>query len=177
VGGVVGGVAGISIIAAVIFFYLRRRRSRARSAATPGFGASQPPIDETKQPLTEEGINTVSSLPGTSSMPGTPGAPMRLYVRAFIPDSPPCTLCAHHACFLPFFFFLIRRTRMIQLRSLGLSSLQPDPCRHRTGPETPCKPRGHRDITVCLLSDFAPMNHWSPRSGVRHVLYYFIPFP
>jgi hypothetical protein len=104
VGGVVG-VAGISIIAAVIFFYLRRRRSRARSAATPGFGASQPPIDETKQPLTEEGINTVSSLPGTSSMPGTPGAPMRLYVRAFIPDSPPCTLCAHHACFLPFFFF------------------------------------------------------------------------
>ncbi|KAI0275677.1 hypothetical protein BGY98DRAFT_44273 [Russula aff. rugulosa BPL654] len=79
VGGVVGGVAGISIIAAVIFFYLRRRRSRARSAATPGFGASQPPIDETKQPLTEEGINTVSSLPGTSSMPGTPGAPMRLY--------------------------------------------------------------------------------------------------
>jgi hypothetical protein len=56
---------------------------------------------------------------------------------------------------------------MIQLRSLGtkgLCSHQPplkDPCRHTTtGPETPWpprKPRGHRDIMVCLLSDFALM--------------------
>ncbi|KAN0119096.1 hypothetical protein V8E52_004543 [Russula decolorans] len=81
VGGVVGGVAAISIAVAVIFFYLRRRRrSRAPSAAAPGVGASQPPVDEIKQPLTEEGTNTGSSLLlGTSSMSGTPGAPMRLY--------------------------------------------------------------------------------------------------
>ena len=57
-----------------------------------------------------------------------------------------------------FLFFMIHRTRMIQLRSLGLCSHQPDPCRHRTGPETPCKPRGHRDITVYLLSDFGLRN-------------------
>jgi hypothetical protein len=103
VGGVVGGVAAISIAAAVIFFYLRRRRSRARSAATPGVGASQPPVDETKQPLTEEGTITGSSLPGTSSMPGSPGAPMRFYVRVFNPNPPPRTpVCS----FLPFFFFI-----------------------------------------------------------------------
>ena len=91
VGGVVGGVAAISIAVAVIFFYLRRRRrrSRAPSATVPGVGASQPPMDEIRQPLTEEGTNTGLSLPGTSSMPGTPGAPMRLYVRVFIPNPLP----------------------------------------------------------------------------------------
>lgn len=78
VGGVVGGVAAISIAVAVIF-YLRRRRSRAPSAASPGVSAPQPAPDEIQQPLTEEGMNAGSSLPGTSSMPGTPGAPMRLY--------------------------------------------------------------------------------------------------
>ena len=142
VGGVVGGVAAISIAVAVIFFYLRRRRSRAPSAAAPGVGASQPPMDEIKQPLTDEGTNTGSSLPGTSSMPGTPGAPMRLYVRVFIfvPNPPPRTcVCLSHVLS----YSLIRRTRMIQLRSLctkGLCShrLPPkNPCCHTTGPETP----------------------------------------
>jgi hypothetical protein len=106
VGGVVGGVAAISIAVAVIFFYLRRRRrSRAPSAAAPGVGASQPPVDEIKQPLTEEGTNTGSSLLlGTSSMSGTPGAPMRLYVRVFIPNplSRSC-MCSSHV--LSSFFF------------------------------------------------------------------------
>jgi hypothetical protein len=98
VGGVVGGVAAISIAVALIFFYLRRRRSRAPAAA-PGAGASQPPIDEIKQPLTEGGTNTGSSLPGT------PGAPMRLYVRVFIPNPPPRSfVCSSHA-FLPVFFW------------------------------------------------------------------------
>jgi hypothetical protein len=40
-------------------------------------------MDETIQPLTEEGTITGSSLLGTSSMPGTPAAPMRFYVRIF----------------------------------------------------------------------------------------------
>jgi hypothetical protein len=179
VGGVVGGVAAISIAVAVIFYLRRRRRrSRARSAATPGVGASQPPVDETKQPLTEEGANTGSSLPGTSSMPGTPGAPMRLYVRVFffsfaILRAP---VCAHRN-----FFIYIHRTRMIQLRSLGTKGLchRPplkDPCRHTTRPETPCRPPGHRDITVCLLSD-SLMNHRSHRSDVHHLYHYLIPLP
>ncbi len=90
VGGVVGGVAAISIAVALIFFYLRRRRSRTPSAAAPGVGASQPPMDEIQQPLTEEATITGSSLP-TSSTHGTPGAPMRLYVRVFVPN-PLCVL-------------------------------------------------------------------------------------
>ena len=102
VGGVVGGVAAIAIIAAVIFFYLRRRRSRARSAVTPGVGASQAHMDETKQPLTEEGTTSGSPPPGTS-MPGTPGAPMRFYVRVFMPDFPPRSCVFITCAFLLFF--------------------------------------------------------------------------
>ncbi len=175
VGGVVGGVAAISIAVAVIFFYLRRRRSRAPSAAALGVGASQPPVDELKQPLTEEGTNTGSSLPGTSSMPGTPGAPMRLYVRVFISS----TALLYVLITCTFLRFLIRRTRMIQLHFLatkGICSHRPllkDPRRHTTRSETPWPPRkpwGHRGITVCLLSDFALMNHRSHRSGVQHIV-------
>ena len=176
VGGVIGGVAAISIAAAVIFFYLRRRRhSRAPSVAAPGVGASQSPVDEIK-PLTEEGTYTGSSLPGTSSMPGTPGAPMRLYVRVFVHNSPPRSYVRSlHVLSYPF-FLLLCRTRMIQLRSLGTKGfcshqLPPkDPCHHITRSETPWlprKPRGPRDTMVCLLSDFALMNHRSYRSGVR----------
>jgi hypothetical protein len=85
VGGVVGGVAAISIAVAVSFFYLRRRRSRAPSAAAPGVGASQPPVDEIKH--------------------GTSGAPMRLYVRAFIPNPPPRScMCSSHVLSCVFFF-------------------------------------------------------------------------
>ena len=124
VGGVIGGVAAIFIAVAVIFFYLRRRqrrrRSRAPSVATPGVGASQPPMDEIKQPLTEGETNTGSSLPGTSSMPGTPGAPMKLYVRSHTSTA---LLCVLITCT----FFYMRRTRMIQLRSLGTKGL----CSHR----------------------------------------------
>lgn len=178
-GGIIGGVAAISIAAAVIFFYLRRRRhSRAPSVAAPGVSASQSPVDEIK-PLTEEGTNTGSSLPGTSSMPGTPGAPMRLYVRVSIHNSPPRSCVRSlHVLSHPF-FLLLCRTRMIQLRSLGTKrfcSHRPplkDTCRYITGSETPWlpprKPRGPRDIMVYLLSDFALMNHRSYRSAVRDV--------
>jgi len=53
---------------------------------------------------------------------------------------------------------------MIQLPSLGTKELSrhrprlKDPCRRTAEPEptwSPCKPRGRRDITVYLLSDFA----------------------
>jgi hypothetical protein len=150
VGGVIGGIAAISIAAAAIFFYLRRRRSRARSAATPGVGASRPPVDEIKQPLTEVGTITGSTLPGTS--PGSPAPPMRFYVRVSIPNPPPrISVCS---------FFYIRRTQMIQLHSLGLHSHPPPFKDHRMGPETLCPPcKRHRDITVCLPSDFAIMDH------------------
>ena len=97
-GGVVGGVAAISIAVAVIFFYLRRRRLRAMSAAAPSIGASKSPMDEINQPLTEEGTNTGSSLPGT------PGAPMRLYVRVSIPNPPPrSSVCSSRVLSYHFF--------------------------------------------------------------------------
>ena len=69
---------------------------------------------------------------------------------------------------------------MIQLRSLctkGLCNHQPplkDPFRRTTGPETPWslrKPRGHRDTTVCLLSDFALVNIDHIATGIRALLF------
>jgi hypothetical protein len=98
VGGVIGGVAAISIAVVAIFLYRRRRHSRA----APGVGASQSPTDDIIKPLTVEGTNTGSSLPATSSLPGTPGASMRLYVRDCVPI-PFARLCVLTACaLLPF---------------------------------------------------------------------------
>jgi hypothetical protein len=99
VGGVVGAVTATTVAVAAIFFYLRRRRSRAPSTAALGVGASQPPVDEIKQPLTEEGTNTGSSLPGTSPM-----SP-KVYVRVFIPNSPArSSVCSSHVLSSAFFF-------------------------------------------------------------------------
>jgi hypothetical protein len=83
VGGVVGGVAVISLAAIAIFFFRRQRRPEAPAPVAPSvFGASQPPMDEVQQPLTMDDRYTTSSFPGTigSSIPGTPGATMRIYV-------------------------------------------------------------------------------------------------
>ncbi|KAF8465585.1 hypothetical protein DFH94DRAFT_782747 [Russula ochroleuca] len=80
-GGVVGGVAAISIAVAAIFFFLRRQQPQAPSAAVPGVGPFQPPMDEIQRPLTDNETYTAytaSSVPA-SSLPGTPVVPMRLY--------------------------------------------------------------------------------------------------
>jgi len=78
----VGGVAVISLAAIAIFFFRRQRRPEAPAPVAPSFfGASQPPMDEIQQPLTMDDRYTTSSVPGTigSSIPGTPGATMRIY--------------------------------------------------------------------------------------------------
>jgi hypothetical protein len=92
VGGAVGGVAVIAVGAIVIILLLRRQRPQApapvaTSMAPPGIGASQRPMEEIQQPLTMDDAYT-ASIPGSSSMPGTPvtplapaspATPMRLY--------------------------------------------------------------------------------------------------
>jgi hypothetical protein len=104
VGGAVGGVAIISLAGIAIMFFLRRRRPEAPApVAPPVFGASQPPMDEIRQPLTMDNEYATSSIPGTigSSIPGTPGASMRIYVR--VPCSVACLVSMRVACsFLPF---------------------------------------------------------------------------
>jgi hypothetical protein len=83
VGGAVGGVAAISIAVAAIFFFMRRERTQAPIAATPGVGAFQPPMEEIQQPLADD-----STYAG-STMPGTPVVPMKLYVCfSFAPIRP-----------------------------------------------------------------------------------------
>jgi len=75
VGGVVGGVALISLII-VLGFFLRWRRREA-----PVAGASQPPMDEIKEPLQMDDRDMASSteIIGSSSTPGTPAVPVRIY--------------------------------------------------------------------------------------------------
>lgn len=192
VGGVVGGVAAISIGAfGVVFFLLRRKRSQAPTAA-PGFGASQPPMDEIQRPLTDEGMYTASSLPGTvssppgtmSSLPGTPIVPMRLYVSVSCPITRRASVCSSHV--LSFFFQL--RTRMTQPRSLGTKEFRNHrppllkvPYRLTVEPETPwppCRPRGHRghrgDIMACLPSNSASRSHRSHRRSPVWVVLLFL---
>ena len=78
-GGVVGGIAAISIAAAALFFFLRRRqRQQAPQAATFVVdGPSLPHMDESRRPLSDD----MSFVP--TSVPETPSTPMRLYVRVF----------------------------------------------------------------------------------------------
>ena len=178
VGGVVGGVAVIGGLAAIaIGLFLRRRSSEAPApVAPPVVGTYQPPMDEIQQPLTMDDGYT-ASIPGTigSSMPGTPLAQMRIYVRVSCPIyAPHFYVCSSHALS----FFLTLRIRMIHLRSLGTKEFrrhQPPlkiPYRRSMEQETPwlrCRPHGHRVTTACLLSDFELRRHRSTeKSWVRH---------
>lgn len=105
IGGAVSAVVIISLLAIAIGFFLRRRRRNAPSSvAPPVVGASQPPVDETQQPLTMAGGHSASSIPGTIgslSTPETPVVPM-MNVRVS------CSTCAHCMRFLthPFFFLI-----------------------------------------------------------------------
>ena len=82
VGGVVGGVVAISIAVVAIAFSLRRQDPQAPSAAPPGVGVSQPPMDKFQRPLTDNGMHTASTLTGT------PAVPVKVYVRAFVSHHP-----------------------------------------------------------------------------------------
>ena len=85
-GGVVGGIAAISLIVAGLFFYRRRRRLLASSAVpvSPGGGSSNAfsPMDQVPLPISDHGT-LASSIPDTTS-------PMRTYVRVFVPPSSTC---------------------------------------------------------------------------------------
>lgn len=104
-----GGVVVIGAIAAIaIGLSLRSRRSGAQApVAPPVVGASQPPMDEIQQPLTMDDGYPASSISGTigSSMPGTPVAPMRFYVRVSCQVTRRASMCAHRMRFLIHSFF------------------------------------------------------------------------
>jgi len=74
-GGVVGGVAAISIAVVAVFFFLRRQRAKAPSSTYAVGGMPQPQMDEYRQPLSDDGTGTY--IP--PSTPGTPVTSMKLY--------------------------------------------------------------------------------------------------
>jgi hypothetical protein len=146
-GGVVGGIAAISIAAAALFFFLRRRQhQQAPQAATFVVdGPSLPHMDESRRPLSDN----ISFVP--TSVPETPSTSMRLYVRAFH-----AFVAFVRACVL---IFCTLRIQVTRLRSLDTNHLRPGRMylTHRTETETTwptCKYRGHLDITACPLFDF-----------------------
>jgi len=148
-GGVIGGIAFISIAALAVFYFLRRQRRKTPSVTYPVDGVPQPQMEEFQQPLSDDGTGTY--VP--PSAPGTPVTPMKLYVCVFVPW---LYLCMN-------FFFRTLRTRMTRLRSLGTNRVGPGQMSlphhlgHRTTPElepeTPWH-QGHQGIMVCPLFDF-----------------------
>ena len=111
---------------AVIFFYLQT--FTGASSGRPCIPAAH---GRTRQPLTEVGTNHVymghrRCLPLPASR--TPGAPMTFYVGVFIPNPPPrsSVLITWHVLS----YILIRRTRMIQLRSLCSKGICQGICSH-----------------------------------------------
>jgi hypothetical protein len=117
-GGIVAGALVISITAAIIIFYLRRRHPTASSAST-----SQAPL-EVQQPLTPE-----VTFPSNSALrPEPPVTPMRLYVRGF-------RAFAVVACVLMFgsLFLGTRRIRTFRPHSQSLRQWRVSPLpSHRT---------------------------------------------
>jgi hypothetical protein len=84
-GGVVGGVAAISLLVAGLFFYRRRRSLLASSVSvSPGDGSSNAfsPMDQVPQPVSDHGA-LASSFPDATSL-------MKPYVRVFVPSSSTC---------------------------------------------------------------------------------------
>jgi hypothetical protein len=170
-GGVVGGIAVVSVLVAAIFFFLRRRRSRASSAASADDVALNPHMGQVQRPVSDDGTVT-ASFPETTAL-------MKPYVRVFGPPSPDCV------CSL---FVLTLRTRMTQLRFPGTKELQ---TRHTfllktrstsllkyrpTETYTPlpaCRAPKQRDIAACPLSDHAL---WSHRSILARTALLFLSF-
>jgi hypothetical protein len=90
IGGVIGGIAVISILVAALFFYRRRRRSLVSS---PVFeGDIDPHMDQVSRSASSQG--TVSSY-----SPVTPTSLLRPYVHIFIFSSSSACVCSHNAHF------------------------------------------------------------------------------
>ena len=82
-GGIVGGIAAVSIVAAALFFY--RRRSMVAPTASAGDGVFDPHMDQVQWPISSQ--ETSTTLPGTST------SPMKTYVHVFAPPVP--RVCTH----------------------------------------------------------------------------------
>jgi hypothetical protein len=93
-GGVVGGVAAVSIAAVALFFFLRRQHPKAPSSTYGVGGMPQPQMDEYRQPMSDDGTGTYVA----PSAPGTPVTPMKLYVRIFVPSSDLCSHVGFFSC-------------------------------------------------------------------------------
>ena len=96
VGGVLGAIIVLAIIAALgIYFYLRRKRRNVASPASSVNAALSPDgpavvLDSSLQVHTEAGGNVVMSYNGVVTSPWLPEAPktsMADYVRVFVPSS------------------------------------------------------------------------------------------
>ncbi|KAI0246498.1 hypothetical protein BJV78DRAFT_148240 [Lactifluus subvellereus] len=72
-GGAVGGVAAIAVASLAVFFWLRRKRPQAPSAAFVVDGPPQPLMGEVRPPGSDDGTH------GPSSIHETPASPMKLY--------------------------------------------------------------------------------------------------
>jgi len=97
-GGIIGGIAAISILVAALLFYLRRRRSLTPTVVFEGDGARH--MDQVQLPISDQGI-LAETLPET--MP-----PLTPYVNVFVPLN--CDYVS--SCLL-----LTLRTRMTQRRT------------------------------------------------------------
>ena len=106
-GGVIGGIAVISILVAVLFFYRRRRRSLAQSPVFDGDIALDSHVDQVSRSISTQG--TVSSC-----FPETPISQMRPYISIFDPPLISASVCSHSSLFL-----LTLSAWITQLRTLS----------------------------------------------------------
>jgi hypothetical protein len=148
----VGGIAIVSIAVAAIFYL--RRRSRASSARSAGFGAFQPRMDGISGPLSDGGTVGLSS----------PSIRTKFSVR--VSRSLRCIMCPH---VLPPYFRTPRTCRMTKLRSSGTlvhtrwTTVLQD-LHHRTSDqEAICRPHfprpGNITASPCPLPDLAFKRH------------------
>ena len=85
-GGVAGGIAAVAIAGVAVFFFLRRRRQRSQASSTPLTAEQQMEQVQDPPPPSDDGKFAPPSAPET------PLAPMRLYVRVFVPPLRFCVL-------------------------------------------------------------------------------------
>jgi len=116
-GGTVAGIAAISIVVVVLFFYRQRRHSLAQSAPPAGQAGYYPHVNQVPQ-RSMSGQATV-----TSSFPGTSASLLRTYVRSRSRSPTPLPPVAL-VCSCVFSLFSTHRTRRTDLRSPSTKELQ-----------------------------------------------------
>jgi len=96
VGGVIGGIAVISILIAALFLYRRRRRSLAPSPVFDGDIPFDPHMDQVSSSQSIPSPGTVSSC-----VSETPASLSRPYVHILIFFSSSACVCSHDYLFVP----------------------------------------------------------------------------